>query len=145
MHTSGCVPGGHDIDTDVAQLALETARAERQHAPDPGFVPLDVKRGRSRRRDDTIRRDGTAHPAQAGHVVGPVMHRVVGDVYDLVAAAGTRREQRGDTGDGFRAAIDDTVEIDEKEQAHTADRSRRPGSASEPRTIGSICRRRASR
>jgi hypothetical protein len=52
------------------------------------------------------------------------VHRVVRDVDDVVAARRPVGEHRRDTRDGVGTAIDDTVEVDEEEQAHAPDRSR---------------------
>ena len=69
---------------------------------------------------------GRAHRRETRHVVGAVVHRVVGHVHDVIAAGGTVGEDRGHAGHGVGAAIHDAVEVDEEEQAHAADRSRRP-------------------
>jgi len=55
------------------------------------------------------------------------VHRVIRDVDDVIAPAGARSKHGSDPRHGFGAAVDDTVEIDEKQQTHEADRSRRFG------------------
>ncbi len=109
---------GHDVVPDVAQLALETAPAEDQHAPDLGIVVAQVERRRARRRHDRVRRDRAAHRRQPGLVVGPVVHRVVGHVDDVVATGRAIGKDRGDARHRIGAAVDDAVEIDEQEEAH---------------------------
>ena len=44
-----------------------------------------------------------------------VVHRVVGDVHDVVAERGPRGERGTDAGDALGGAIDDAIEIDEEE------------------------------
>ena len=61
---------------------------------------------------------GRAHRGEAGLVVGPVVHRVVGDVHDVVATDGAIGKDRRDAGHGIAAAVDDTVEIDQQEETH---------------------------
>ena len=126
VHPGRGMPGGHDLEADVAQLALQAARAEDQHAPDARLVVDEVERRGPRGRDDRVGRDRRAHGGEAGHVVGAVVHRVVRDVDDVVAAGGPVGEDGGHARHGVGAAIDDAVEVDEEEQAHAADRSRRP-------------------
>ena len=100
---------------DVAQLALEAAGADDEHAPDPGLVVAQIERGRAGRRDDSVgRRPGAPMPASRVDVVDPVVHRVVRDVHDVVAGLDARREDRGHARHRFRAAVDDAVEIDEQ-------------------------------
>ena len=109
------VAGGDDVEADVVELALEPAGTDHEHAPDVGQVLAQVERGRARRADDPIRADRRAHPGQPGHVVGPVVHRVVRDVHDVVAARRPIGQHGGDAGHRLGAAIDDAVEIDEEE------------------------------
>jgi hypothetical protein len=118
------VTGGHHLETDVAELAFEAARAEDQHAPDALLVVGDVERRRAGRRHDGVGRDRRAHRRQTGDVVGSIVHRVVGHVDHVVTAGGAVGQDGGHTGNGIRAAIDDAVEVDEQEESHVADRSR---------------------
>ena len=76
---------------------------------------------------------GAPIAAEARHVVGPVVHRVVRDVHDVVALGSPIGEDRSDTRDGFGAAIHDAVEVDEQQQAHATDRSRGPAGAYDQR------------
>ena len=93
----------------------------------PGSWLRDVERRRPGRRHDPVGGDRRAHRREAGHVVGAVVHRVVRDVDDVVAAGRPVGEDRGDARDGLGAAIDDAVEVDQEEQAHAPDRSRAAG------------------
>ena len=70
----------------------------------PGLVVGEVERRRPGGRDDRVGRDRRAHRGQPGHVVGAVVHRVVGHVHDVVAPRRAIGEDRGDAGDGIRAA-----------------------------------------
>ena len=108
----------------VAQLALETAAAEDQHAPDLRIVLAQVGRRRARGRDDRVGRDRGAHRRESGLVVGPVVHRVVGDVDDVVATGRAIGKDRGDARHRLAGAIDDAVEIDQQQESHRPDRSR---------------------
>ena len=65
-------------------------------------------------------------------VVGPVVHRVVGDVDDVVAARRPIGQHRGDARHRVGAAIDDAIEVDQEEEAHGPIVAARPSS----RTIG---------
>ena len=85
--------------------------------------------GRAGRGDDRLGRDRGAHRGEPGLVVGPVVHRVVGHVDDVVARGRAIGQDRGDARHRLRAAIDDAVEIDEQEEAHRPDRSRAPAGA----------------
>ena len=84
---------------DDVQARRRAARApgRRPRTParagSPGSCSREVERRRPRGGDDAIRRDRGAHRRQAGHVVGPVVHRVVRDVDDVVA--GAQRERPG--------------------------------------------------
>ena len=126
VHAGRGVRGGHDLEADVAQLALQPARRRRRGPAgsrpraSPGGAPWPAPTRRP------IGRDRRAHRREPGHVVGAVVHRVVRHVHHVVAAGDAVGEDRGDAGHGVGAAIDDTVEVDEEEQAHAADRSRRP-------------------
>ena len=111
-------PDGDDVVADVAQLALESAPAEDQHAPDAGVVLAQVRRRRAGGRHDRLGRDRRAHRREAGLVVGPVVHRVVGHVHDVVATDRAIGKDRGDARDGVGAAVHDAIEIDEEEEAH---------------------------
>src|SRR5664280_511082 len=71
-------------------------------------------------RDDPIRGNRRTHPRKAGNVVGAIPHRVVGHVYDLVAGFGASDEHGGDAGNRLGAAIDDTIEVDEKKHGQDA-------------------------
>ena len=84
----------------------------------------EVERRRSRRTTRPVRRRPARPSRRAGLVVGPVVHRVVGDVDDVVAAGGPVGQDCRHAGHGVRAAIDDAVEVDEEQQTHAADRSR---------------------
>jgi hypothetical protein len=66
MHARGGMTGGHDIETDVAQLALETTRAQRQDAADPRFMACDVRA--VARDDDTTRSADTGQPIPESRV-----------------------------------------------------------------------------
>ena len=61
---------------------------------------------------------GRAHRRESRLVVGPVVHRVVRDVDDVVATGRAIGQDRGDARHGVRAAIDDAVEIDQQQEAH---------------------------
>ena len=91
-----------------------------------------VERRRARGRHDRVGRDRAAHRRQPGLVVGPVVHRVVGDVDDVVATGRAIGKDRGDARDRIGAAVDDAIEIDEQEEAHGPIVAGRLG----PRTIG---------
>ena len=119
------------VVADVAQLALEPAPAEDQHAPDLGVVLAQVRRRRPGGRHDRVGRDRRAHRREAGLVVGPVVHRVVGHVDDVVATDRAIGKDRGDARDRVGAAVDDAVEIDEQEEAHGPIVAARPA----PRTM----------
>src|SRR5260221_11264392 len=62
--------------------------------------------------------DRRTHGRQSRLVVGAVMHRVVGDVDHVVAAAGPIGKHGGDTRDRLVAAIDDAIEVDQQKEAH---------------------------
>ena len=101
--------------------------AEDQHAPDArarGRAGRAPSRARTTRPVSGV--TGAAHRREPGLVVGPVVHRVVGHVDDVVAAGRAIGKDRGDARDGIGAAIDDAVEVDEQEEAHGPDRSRAP-------------------
>ena len=117
-------PDGDDVVARVAQLALEAAGAEHQHAPDRRVVLAQVERRRARGRHDRVGRDRRAHRREPGLVVGPVVHRVVGHVDDVVATGRAIGKDRGDARHRLRAAVDDAIEVDEEEEAHRPDRSR---------------------
>ena len=85
---------GHRVEPGLAQLALEPARADRQHAPDPGHLVAHVEGARARGRDDAIRPDRRPVAREPRQVVAVVVHRVVGDVHDVVAAAPPGRRAR---------------------------------------------------
>ena len=95
----------------------------------PGSCSAEVERGGPCRRDDRVRADRRAHRCEPGLVVGPVVHRVVRDVDDVVAARGAIRQHGGHARDRVRAAVDDAVEVDQEEEAHAPDRSRAPAGA----------------
>jgi hypothetical protein len=63
------------------------------------------------------------------------VHRIVGHVHDVVATGRPIGQDGSDTGHGLRAAVDDTVEIDQQEQAHTIDRSRGSDAAYDSGTV----------
>ena len=105
------------VQPDVPQLPIQPRRADGQDPADARLALGEVERRRPWRADDPVGRHRRAHRGQPGHVVGPVVHRVVGDVDDVVAGGGPLGEERGDAGDGIGAAIDDAVEIDEEEHA----------------------------
>jgi hypothetical protein len=109
------VPGGDDLEADVAHLALETAGPENQHPPYVGLLIAQVERRGPRRADDPIGADGTAHRPETRHVIGAVVHRVVRDVDDVVALGRPVGEDGRDTRHGVSATVDDAVEIDEEE------------------------------
>jgi len=46
------------------------------------------------------------------------VHRVVGDVHDVVAGFGARREHGRDAGYRVGTAVDDAVEVDEEQEGH---------------------------
>ena len=75
----------------------------------------EVEGRRPRRAHDPIGADRRAHRREAGHVVRPVVHRVVGDVHDVVARGDPLGEEGRDAGDGIDAPVEDTVEVDEEE------------------------------
>ena len=49
-----------DLEPDVAQLAIQAARADGEDAPDLRMALLEVQRRRARRADDAIGRDRRA-------------------------------------------------------------------------------------
>ena len=109
---------GHHIEALVAQLALEAAGAKDEDAADLRVVLAQVGRRRARRRDDRVGRDRAAHRRETRLVVGPVMHRVVRHVDDVIAPRRAIGEDGGDACNGVGPAVDDTIEIDEQEKAH---------------------------
>src|SRR5207244_3952949 len=64
-----------------------------------------------------VGRDGRTHPGDPLDVILAVPHRIVRDVHDIVAAGRAGREDRGDSGYGLQAAVEDAIEVDEEEQA----------------------------
>ncbi len=108
----------HDLDADVAQLPVQAPRADRQDAPDLWVALLEVEGRGPWCAHDSIGRHRRAEVRQAPHVVGPVVHRVVGDVDDVVAQRRSGGEDGGNARDGILAAIDDAIEVDEQEEGH---------------------------
>ena len=72
------------------------------------------------RADDTTVSGVTGAPiaGQPRDVVGPIVHRVVRHVDDVVAPGRAVRQDFRDAGYWLLAAIDDAVEIDEQQQTH---------------------------
>ena len=107
-----------DLEPDVAQLAVEPARAHGEDAPHLRVALPEIEGGRARGADDAVRRDRRPELGQPGDVVGAVVHRVVRDVHDVVAGRGTPGEDLGDARNGIGAAVHDAVEVDQEEQGH---------------------------
>ena len=67
VHPRRGMPRRHDLQPDVAQLALETAGPEHEHAADPRLVSRDVeRRRRARTRRRVSARDRRAHRRRGG-------------------------------------------------------------------------------
>ena len=114
------ISGADHVVALVAQLAFEAARAEDQDAPDLRIVLAEIERGRARGGNDRLGRDRRAHRGQTRLVLGPVMHRVVGHVDDVVATCRAIGEHRGDARNGVSAAVHDAIEVDQEEAGPSA-------------------------
>ena len=88
---------------------------DRQHPPDLWHLLAHVDGARAGGRDDAIAPRRRAVALEPRQVVAVVVHRVVGDVDDVVAERRASRERGADPGDALGRAIDDAIEIDEEE------------------------------
>ena len=102
-----------DVQAHVTAFALEASGAHHEHTPD-AVEAGQVERGRPRRADDAVGGHGRAHRLEPRHVVGPVVHGVVRHVDHRVPGRGASGQDRRDSGNRRRAAVDDAVEVDEE-------------------------------
>ena len=127
LHPRRGVRRGHHLQPDVPGLPFEPAGAQHQDPSDRRILLGEVEGGGPGRRDHGVGGDRGAHAREAGHVVGPVVHRVVRDVDHVVAGSSPGGEDLGHAWDGLGAAVHHAVEVDEQEEAHPRDGSRHLG------------------
>ena len=139
-----CIRRRDHLEPEVLQLAAQTRPAERQDTARSGRL-LGQPQGRCPgRADHSFGADRSTHRGQPRDVVGPVVHRVVGHVDDVVAEGCPRRQHSRDPGYRRAAAIDDAVEVDQEEHRHSvsgprSDVGRWPGASPERAPTPETC------